>query len=180
MIDFQIRVYISSSWKGDLDTEREAVETLIKEDLLMHPVYSRGSDLGIIQDYYTRLNVCDLLVVLIGSKFSSHVENEFKFALNNDIPTLVFAKKCNREKKLEDKINSLYRLLPITPFNDVSDLRKVMKERIIELLGRKLQEHRKIEKAIKSLIGDAIHITHPKPPEVEYKGVPMINPFERR
>lgn len=180
MIDFQLRVYISSSWKGDLDDERETVESMVREDLLMHPVYSRGSDLDITTDYFARLNVCDLVVVLLGSIYSVHVENEFSFALNNEIPTLVFAKDCEREKELGDKIESLYRLLPVIPFKDVFALKKEVKERIIELLGRKFQEHRKIEKAIKPLIGDAIRITHPKPPESEYKGVPRINPFERR
>ena len=179
MIDFQLRVYISSSWKGDLDDERETVESMVREDLLMHPVYSRGSDLEITTDYFARLNLCDLAVVLLGSIYSFHVENEFRFALNNEIPTLVFAKDCEREKELENRIKSLYRLLPVIPFKDVSALKRKVKERIIELLGRKFQEHRKIEKAIKPLIGDAIHIIHPKPLESGYKGVPRINPFER-
>lgn len=179
MIDFPLRVYISSSWKGDLNAERESIERLIKEELLMHPVYSRGSDLEITSDYFVRLNVCDITVVLLGSKYSWHVENEFRYALDQEISTLVFAKECEREKELEDKIKSLYRVIPTTPFKDVTELRKVVKERIIELLGRKFQEHRKIEKAIKSLIGEAINITPPKSPEGEYKGVPRINPFER-
>lgn len=180
MIDFQLKVFISCSWSGDLDAEKEAVETLIREDLLMHPVYGRGSELDVTSDYFNRLNVCDITVLLLGSKYNVHVENEFKHSLNNKIPTFVFAKECEREEKLQDKITLLYRVVSITPFKDVPELRRKVKERVIELLGKKLQAHRDIEKAINLLIGSAININYPKPSESEYKEVPRINPFERR
>lgn len=180
MIDFELKVYLSCSWKKDLDTEKEAVEKLFKDDLLMHPVYGQGSESDVTMDYFSRLNLCDITVVLLGSKYSKHVENEFRYSLNNKIPTLVFAKECERDKELQEKIKSLYLLLSITYFKEVSELKEKVKEKVIELLSKHFQYHRNIEKAIYPLIGCEIRYYYPKPSESEYKDVPRINPFERR
>ena len=181
MIDFPLRVYISSSWNGDLKAEIEAVKNLIEKELLMHPVYpSLASPLDITSDYFTRLKDCDIIVVLLGSKYSDHVENEFKFALDKEIPAIVFQKECECEEELQKKIETLYRLVTIKPFKTTADLKNDVKASIIDLLGKALRARRKIEKAIKPLIGSEIRTIWPKPTDSEYKGVPRINPFERR
>lgn len=180
MIDFQLKVYLSCSWKKDLDNEKEAVEKLLEEDLLMRPVYGRGSESDVITDYTSRLDICDITIVLLGSEYSEHVEREFKHSLKNKIPTLVFGKECDRDKKLQKKIESLYRCVSITPFKEVSKLKKKMKEKVIELLSKHFQYHRNIERAIYPIIGREIRCYYPTPPESEYKDVSRINPFQRR
>lgn len=163
-----------------MDTEKEAVEKLLKDDLLMHPVYGRGSELDIISDYSSRLNICDITIVLLGSEYSEHVEREFKYSLKNKIPTLVFAKECDRDKELQEKIEKLYSTISITHFKEVSELKKKVKEKVIELLSKHFQYHRDIERAIHPLIGREIRRYYSTPSESEYKDVPRINPFERR
>jgi len=134
-IDFPLRIYISCSWKGDLDDERAVVEDLVRKDLLMHPVYGRSSELDIVSDYLMRLSDCDIAIVLLGSKYSKHVEKEFIYALNvYEIPTLVFKKNCEREKRLQDKIDSIYHYTSITPFKNKSELKKVVKKELSSLL----------------------------------------------
>ena len=90
---------------------------MVRKDLLMHPVYGRSSELDIVSDYLMRLSDCDIVIVLLGSIYSEHVEKEFIYALNvYEIPTLVFQKECEREKRLQDKIESVYRYTSITLF----------------------------------------------------------------
>jgi len=81
--------------------------------------------LDIVSDYLMRLSDCDIVIVLLGSIYSEHVEKEFIYALNvYEIPTLVFQKECEREKRLQDKIESVYRYTSITLFKNKSELKK--------------------------------------------------------
>lgn len=174
-IDFILSVYVSCSWKkGDLDEERQAVENLIKKDLLMHPVYGRSSEYNVIRDYLRRLEICDICIVILGSRYSPHVEREFRFAVLNEIPTFVFVKECNRDGVLQSKIENLYRSTSSTSFRDVTELRRKVKARIIEFLGRTLQDYREIIRMIKPIAEKyEKHIrTLPKLTDREYKSVP--------
>lgn len=169
MINFPINVYISCSWKGDLDAEKGAVEELVK-DLLMKPVYPQvSSPLDVISNYFSRLKYCDIAVFLLGSQYSVDVENEFRFALHNDIPALVFRKKCESEKKLQDTIEDLYHFVTITPFKTIAELKKKIKASIIDILGTEFRAHSEVEKVIKKLISDGFIKYRPKPTESEYK-----------
>ena len=169
MIDLPLRIYISCSWKGDLDNERQTAEKLIKVDLLMSPVYPRlASPDDITSDYCRRLADCDIAIVLLGSKYSENVEKEFRFALTNDIPTLVFQKECEREEKLQEKIENLYRNVTVKSFMNIDQLEKEIKEAIIDCLGTIFRDKREIERAIKPLLRYAIRY-RPKPSEHEYR-----------
>jgi len=181
VITFPLRIYISSSWKGDLDDEKGATESLIEKELLMSPVYpSVASPLDITSDYYDRLRVCDIVIVLLGSKYSENVEKEFGFALNNNIPTLGFKKECEHEEALQKKIETLYHIVSLRAFRTVEELKKEVKTSIIDLLGKTFQSNRKIVDAITPLIGSEIKTYHPKPSEREYKGGILFNPPEPR
>jgi hypothetical protein len=154
-----------------LDEERQAVENLIKKDLLMHPVYGRSSEYGVVTDYLRRLEICDIVVVILGSRYSEHVETEFKFAINNEIPTFVFEKDCERDKVLQSKIGDLYRSTSTASFSDVTELKRKVKARIIEFLGRTLQDYRDIIRKIKPIAGKLSRASLPKLTEIEYKSV---------
>ncbi len=121
-----------------------------------------------------------MAIVILGSSYSRHVENEFKCALNNEILVLALKKECEREDELESKIESLYNLVTLKPFETQTELREAIKASIIDLLGMKFRVQCNIEKAIKPLIGNEIRSIYPKPPESKYKGVPRVNPFERK
>jgi hypothetical protein len=180
MIDFPLRFYLSSSWKGDLEAEKEIAEEIVKE-LFMQPVFSSvASPEDITSDYFKRLINCDIIIVILGSLYSKHVENEFKCALINEIPVLVFKKECEREEQLQNKIESTYNLVTLKPFRTETELREVIKTSIVDLLATTFRAQRNIEKAIKPLVGNEIRLYYPKPTESEYKDVPRINPFERK
>jgi nucleoside 2-deoxyribosyltransferase len=183
MIVSSIRVYISTSWKGDLEDERKAVEDLIKSDLLMFPIYPRhASSRDVSSDYFKIMNSCDLVIVILGSCYSEHVNNEINYAFSNNIPVLCFTKDCEREEKLDEEISKLKdKRIITTPFKVVGDLEKEVKEAIINLLSEKFKDYIEIEKSILRLISDGrIETLKLQPLQSEYIGVPRINPFERR
>lgn len=132
-----LRVYISYSWKGDLNEERDMVKELVERDLLMYPVVPSGaSPTDVTINYLNLVRDSDILVVLLGALYSSHVENEFKFALENDILTLVFIKDCEHEEELKRKIELLYYRVTCKPFKTLDDLKKWLRKR----LSKSLQE----------------------------------------
>ena len=183
MIVSPIRVYISTSWKGDLEDERKAVGELIESDLLMVPSYPQhASSRDVSSNYFKIMNTCDLVVVILGSRYSKNVNNEINHAFSNNIPVLCFTKGCEREEKLEEVLNKLKdKRITTTSFKVVGDLEKEVKEAIINLLSEKFKDYIEIEKSILRLISDGrIEIIKPRPLQSEYIGVPRISPFESR
>lgn len=183
MIVSPLRVYISLSWKGDLDNERESVEELIKSELLMIPIYPQEASIrDVPSDYFKKMNECDFVVAIIGSMYSKHVSNEINYGFTNKIPVLCFIKDCEKDRELEEEISKLKDNRIITrPFKIIEDLKKEVKEAIINLLSEKFKDYIEIEKAILRLISDGrIEIIKPKPLRSEYIDVPRINPFEQR
>ena len=183
MIVSPIRVYISASWKGDLEDERKAVEELIESDLLMVPIYPQhASSRDVSSDYFKIMNSCDLVVVILGSLYSKDVNNEIEYAFKNKMPVLCFTKDCEKEEELDEEISKLKDRRIITmSFKAIEDLKKEVKEAVITLLSDKFKDYIEIEKSILGLINDGrIEIIKPRPLKSEYTDVPRINPFEQR
>ena len=182
MIISPLRVYLSSSWQGDLDDERKAVEKLIESDLLMVPIYPRQASIrDVPSDYFKKMNECDFVVVILGSRYSKHVDNEINYAFNNKMPVLCFIKECKRQKNLKEEISKLKDNRIISrPFKTIEDLIKEVKEAVINLLSEKFKDYIEIEKAILRLISDGrIEIIKPKPIRSEFIDVHRISPFEK-
>jgi nucleoside 2-deoxyribosyltransferase len=183
MIVSPLRIYVGASWKGDLENEKNEFEELIKSDLLMAPIYPReASTKDVTTDYFKKMNECDLVVVILGSMYSSHVNNEINYAFRNDIPVLCFVKDCDKDKELSEEIINLQTKRIVTmQFKTIEELKKEAKEAIINLLSEKFKDHKEIEKSILKLISDGrIEIIKPKPLQSEYIDIPRINPFERQ
>jgi nucleoside 2-deoxyribosyltransferase len=184
MIVSPLRIYVSSSWKGDLEEERKGVEELIKSDLLMIPVYPQEAAIrDVSSNYFKKVNECDLVIVILGALYSEHVDNEINYAFSNGIPVLCFIKEGEKqEQKLTEIISKLknQRIIPKL-FGTTEDLRQEVKEAVINLLSEKFKDCVQIEKAIVRLINDGrIEILKPKPLRSEYIDVTRVNPFERR
>jgi len=182
MIVSPLRVYISVSWKGDLETERKSIEELIQRDLLMFPVYPQEASIGAVpSNYFKKVNECDLVIAILGSRYSKHVNNEINYSFQNKIPVLCFVKDCKKEKKLQEMISKLEdNHITTRPFRIIEDLEKEVKGAIISLLSERFKDCVEIERSILRLITDGrIEIIKPKPFESQYIDVPRINPFER-
>jgi len=183
MIVSPLRVYINVSWKGDLENERRNVERLIKSNLLMIPVYPKqASSRDVPSDYFKKINECDILVAILGSKYSPHVCNEINHALSSKIPVLCFTKQCKKNKELKDEISKLQDNRVVTKsFKTIKELTREVREAIISLLCEKFKDYLEIEKALLKLISDGrIETIKPKPFQTEYRDVRRINPFEEK
>jgi nucleoside 2-deoxyribosyltransferase len=183
MIVSQLRVYISSSWKGDVEEERKGVEELIKSEILMIPIYPQGASVrDIPSNYFKKINECDIVVVILGKLYSEHVDNEINYAFNHRIPVLCFIKDCEKEQKIEEVIGKVKdQRIITTSFKTIEDLKTGVKEAIINLICEKFRDFIQIEKSILRLISDGrIEIIKPKPFRSEYINVTRINPFEQR
>lgn len=125
MIVSPLRVYISSSWSGDLEDERSAAEDLIKSDLLMFPVYPKhAATRDVPSDYFKIMGECDLVVVILGERYSEHVFNEINYAFRNNMPVLCFKKDCERDGELDEEVGLIETNRVITTkFRTVDDLR---------------------------------------------------------
>ena len=182
MIVSPLRVYLSVSWKGDLERERKSIEELIQRDLLMFPVYPKEASIRAVpSNYFKKVSECDFVVAILGSRYSKHVSNEINYSFQNKIPVLCFVKDCKKEKKLQEVISKLEEnRITTKPFGTIEDLKKEVKEAIISFLSEKFKDYVEIARSILRLIADGrIEIIKPKPFESQYIDVPRINPFER-
>ncbi len=177
-----LNVFVSASWKGDLEDERKMVEDLIKSDLLMNPIYPReASTRDVPSECFKELNECDLVIAILGSRYSKHVHNEINHAFNSKKSVLCFKKDCERDEELEKVINDLENRIVMKSFKTTEELKKVVKETIINLLFEKFRDYKEIEKSIIRLINDGrIELISPQPFQSEYIDVRRINPYELR
>lgn len=174
-----LKIYVSASWKGDLDEEINTARDLINNDLLMEAVFPEGpSERQVTDEYLKLINDCDILLVILGKFYSSHVENEINHAFKNDIPVLCFVKKCDKENKLVDLISKI-RISVVSEDFDVTNLNKEIKKAIMKILTNKFKDHAEIQKQILALISSGrIQVIKPSPSRKDYIDVPKINPYE--
>jgi len=148
------------------------------------PVHPKGaSPDDVITDYITILRDCDLIIVILGERYSYHVENEFNYAIRNGIDCLLFIKNCEKEEQLDKKIKQLYsdsRLITYERFEDLRELETQIKESIMSLLSKRFRSGKKVEKAVLKLIskGDIKLPAKSITPGPYLHGVSRISPYE--
>lgn len=176
-----LRVFLSHSDKGDLEKESKRVTKAIK-DLYLDPLHPKGASPDDVEtDYLLILRSCDIIVVILGKKYSLNVEKEFNFAIDSNIDCLLFIKDCKRDKELDKKIKELYSG-PVTydSFNNLKELEKKIKKSIISLLSRRFKSGKKVEITINKLIsgGDIRRLAKPIKSGEYLHQVTSRSPFE--
>lgn len=183
MIVSPLRVYLSVSWKGDVNKERRGAEAVIRSDLLMEAVYPHQASVrDVTSDYFKLINECQILVAILGSEYSEHVSNEVNYAFAKKIPVLCFVKYCRKDDRVKEEIRKLQNQRIVTKeFRTVASLRRSIKEAVINLISQKYKDCLAIETSILELVNDGrIEILRPPPFEREYRDVRRINPYEQR
>ena len=178
-----LKIFVSSSQKGDLNNEREVAIKLIKK-LSFIPVYFESAESTPFSPdttYFRKIQSSDIVIVLLGELYTPHVENEFRYAVSERIDTLVFIKKCKREEELREKIKSLYFKVTYGEFTDTQELERKLKKSIICLVSQRFRSHKNIEKMINKAISDGdVNLPLTKIGEKEYlQDVYRYSPFER-
>ncbi len=131
-----LKFFISSSWGGDLNDENEIVIKEIKK-MSYTPITGDGcSNLSLITHCQKKVMEADALIVIFGEKYSYLVRQECDKALDKEIPVLAFNKDyIEKEIKLEGYIKHLKNYIVYREFSNLKDLRKKVRDSIIDLIS---------------------------------------------
>lgn len=144
-----LKFFISSSWKGDLNDENEIVIKEIKK-MSYIPITGDGcSNLTLITHCQKKVMDADVLIVIFGEGYSNLVRKECDKALQKEIPVLAFNKEhIEKEQRLEGYINYLKDYIVYREFSDLKDLRKKVRDSIIDLISDCFRNFQKLYKDI--------------------------------
>jgi hypothetical protein len=179
MITHPLKIYISSSWQGDLNEENQIIGPFIESELLFFPAMPRSAaPRDVTSNYFKIILECDFVIAILGSRYSSDVENEVRFANEHNLPTLCFIKDGNKEGELEALIIKIRETAVTKGFNNIDDLKNKVKEGVLTYLAETFRDHKTTEKAMIDLVKDGRIGMPPPLMQGTYIDVPKFNPFE--
>lgn len=150
-----LKIFISSSWKGDLKLEFDEIVQLIKSMKFQPTTGDMGSESSTIIHSIKKVKISDILILVLGNFFSEIVQKEYYAALENNIPVLVFIKKnTGREQELTKFIQNIKENLTYTEFSELKDFKKSVRQNLINLISEKFRHYQSIHRIILSLISD--------------------------
>ena len=154
-----LKIFISSSWEDNsIKQELKIIEEDIIPPLFLNPI---KSDLG--SDDSTKLHSvktvrnCDIVIIVLGEKFSSTVVDEYYEAKNNDIPVLILVKgNPKMEPELQVFFEKISKKKTYKRFKDLDNLKKVLSENLIQLISEKFRHYQEIYKVILTLLDNYV------------------------
>ena len=150
-----LKIFISSSWKGDLKLEFDEIVQLIKSMKFQPTTGDMGSESSTMIHSIKRVKNSDILILVLGKSFSPIVQKEYYEALENNIPALVFIKKnSERDKELTIFIQNIKENLTYSEFSDLKDLKKRVRHDFINFIYEKFSTYISIQRIILILISD--------------------------
>jgi len=106
----RLTVFISSTM-ADLSTERQVVASSVEELFATKPWLFEDNAGPESQSpkkiYLDAVKNCNVFILIIGSKISDPVKEEYKVAKKERKPILVFVKKCKKPKEVDNFLNVL-------------------------------------------------------------------------
>ena len=141
-----LKIFISSSWQGELDdVNRIAIETIYS--LGLQPITGDGvSNFSPILHCSRKVKEGDILIVFLGKELRPIVRRECDTALQNNIPILGFIQKVEKDPVLTKYINFLSKYITYHEFSDVEQLRDNIKYALIENISENFRKYRIIYK----------------------------------
>jgi len=154
-----LKIFISSSWEDDLIKEElKTIEEDIIPPLFLKPIRSDlGSDDSTKLHSVKTVSKCDIILIILGVKFSSTVVDEYYQAKDNDIPILILVKDYPKmEPKLQDFFEKISEKKTYKRFTDLDNLREVLSENLIQLISEKFRQYQEIYKVILTLLDNYV------------------------
>ena len=101
----------------------------------MFPVYPKHAAIrDVPSDYFKIMGDCDLVIVILGERYSEHVNNEINYAFRNKMPVLCFIKDCERDRELDEEVGLIEtNRVTTTKFKTLEDLCIGLREAVLEL-----------------------------------------------
>lgn len=150
-----LKIFISSSWKGDLNQDFDEIVQLIKSMKFQPTTGDMGSESSTKIHSVLRVKNSDILILVLGKLFSETVQAEYYEALENNIPVLAFIKEnSERDKELTKFILNLKENLTYSEFSELKDLRKSVRYDLINLISEKFRHYQSIHRIFLRWISD--------------------------
>ncbi len=142
-----LKIFISSSWTDETIKEecRRIEEVYIPMIHLKPTIADSGSDDSPRLTSMKKLRENDIVLIVLGVKYSDLVVAEYEEAKGSDIPILVFIKDG---LEMEDKLFNFFEIIKeeksYIKFGNVRDLKRKVIETIIDLISEKFRHYRNI------------------------------------
>ncbi len=151
-------VFISSSWKDNyIKDEIEQAKKFISSLYLKPYLGDAGSPNTSKTHSVQRVRESNILILILGEKYSETVKQEYIEAKENDLPILVFIKGCpDMDKKLKGFFEYLKGEHTYSRFNDNEEFKTKLSEDIMRLISDKFRYYQIVHKSIISLLEDYV------------------------
>lgn len=150
-----LKVFISSSWQGELNKENKIVAESVLS-LGLTPITGDGISNfpPIVHCGRILKNDADIVVVILGKELRSVVRGECNMALQNSIPILGFIKEGKKDVEMDEYIEYLKRYITYGTFTDIKQLKERIKFTLVDNISKNFRYYQKIYKAFLNWIID--------------------------
>ena len=150
-----LKIFISSSWQGELDKENKAVAESIL-DLGLTPITGDGISNfpPIIHCGRIVKNDADIVIVILGKEIRSLVKQECNIALQNGIPILGFNKEGEKDEEMVKYIEYLKSYITYDTFSNIELLKERIKCALIDNISKNFRNYQTIYKGFLNWIID--------------------------
>jgi hypothetical protein len=124
-----------SSIISELWSEREAVRETLESIPLTKPwlfEYTPASTDNLDESYLSQVRECDIFILLIAENISDPVENEYRTAVEQGKPMLVFLKDVERSGPAQAFVKQID--VKWDKFGDTQELRQEVREAVVDEL----------------------------------------------
>lgn len=154
-----LKIFISSSWTDDTIKEecRKIEEDYIPILHLKPIIGDSGSDDPTRLQSVKKVRESDIVLIVLGVKYSDIVLDEYQEAKDYDIPILVFIKdRLEMEDKLLGFFNKIKEEKSYKRFESLEDLKVKVIETIINLISERFRQYQKIYEVFLGLLDEYI------------------------
>jgi hypothetical protein len=150
-----LKIFISSSWTDETIKEecRRIEEEYIPMIHLKPIIGDTGSDDPTRLLSVKKVRESDIVLIILGVKYSDLVLDEYEEAKAYDIPILVLIKdRLEMEDKLVDLFNKIKAEKSYKRFENMEDLKVIVIEKIIDLISERFRQYQEIYKVFLGLL----------------------------
>jgi hypothetical protein len=136
-------VVFVSSIISELWSEREALKETLGSIPLTKPwvfEYTPASADNLDESYLSEVRECDIFILLVAENISAPVRNEYRTAVEQDKPRLVFLKDVERSSPAQAFVKQID--VKWDKFSDVKELRQKVREAVVDELIKGYRRYR--------------------------------------
>jgi hypothetical protein len=125
-------VFVSSVIRG-MEKERQAVDQAVRSITIARPwrfEATPASTADVVESYLSKVQECDIFILLIGDVGSDAVRREYQTALYADKPVLAFIRDVERSPELDEFVHSIRTKYAV--YSGFDDLRRSVQAAVMD------------------------------------------------